>query len=179
MRMNDNLGQLVSHFVAERVDIPHPNEVEIWTQLVYAALFSVGFVVWLPTAKGCSCDDEMTSQLHRLIANIANDADVWIRRRIQEALQIADSNISVDATSEIRFHLGAMFAEAIGVMTERKFEPEAARSHACFVHLSVNLQKLALIAERPIDVQHVLQQAIAGTNAMANEVRRALNRKRH
>jgi hypothetical protein len=177
--MNDELGQIVSQFVAKRIDTPHPEEVEVWTQLVYAALFSSGFVAWLQTAKACSSEDEMKTQLNRLISEIAKDADVWIGDKIREVLRIPYSNIRINSVDEIRFHLGAMFSEAIEVMTERKFEPEAARSHACFVHLSKNLRKLALTGKAAIDVQHVLKQGIAGTDAMAKEIWDALKSKSH
>jgi hypothetical protein len=177
--MRNNLGQLMSQFVAERVDSPHPEEIEIWSQLIYAALFSVGFVVWIPTTKELTSKDEMTSELNRLIGNIAKDADLWIGRKLRDVLQITDSNITVSSASEIKFHLGAMFTEAVDAMAERKFKAEEARSHACFEHLLENLKKLALTAKAPIDVQHILQQGIAGTDAMANEVRKALNRKKY
>jgi len=78
MIMDNNLGKLASQFVAERVDIPHPDEVDLWIQLVYAALFSAGFVVWLPTAKariyvhhvlqqGIAGSDAMASEVRRAL----------------------------------------------------------------------------------------------------------------
>jgi len=64
--MEENSGVLINKFVSERVDTPHPDEIDIWSQLVYAALFSVGFIFWLPIAKNCSSEDEMTNQLNNL-----------------------------------------------------------------------------------------------------------------
>jgi hypothetical protein len=175
--VNEELGQIVSQFVAKRIDTPHPEEVEVWIQLVYADLFSSGFVAWLPAAKACSSGEETKTQLNRLISEIAKDAEIWIRDKIKEVLRIRHSNIRVNSVDEIRFYLGAMFSEAIAGMTERKFEPETARSHACFVHLSENLRRLALTGKAAIDVQHVLKQGIAGTDAMAKGIQDALKPK--
>ena len=180
--MSETTGQLVSRFVAERVDNPHPEEVEVWSHLVYAYLFSSGFVVWLPIAKGCSSRDEMTSQLNALIAEIVKDADLWMGCKIRTALQISDLNITVDSVPVIRFHLNAMFAEAIAAITDGKLTADVARSTACFVHLQTNLRRLALVGKVLIDVQSVLKQGIDGCDAMAAEIQAALKpheNKRH
>jgi len=176
--MNEEVGQLVSRFVAERVDTPNPEEIEVWTQFVYAALFSVGFVVWLPMAKACSFEEERTAQLNRLIGEIVEDANAWIGAKICKALGSIHSNISIDSVAEIKFHLVAMFNEAILAMCERKFEPEIARSHACFVHLSANLEQLVLREQIAIEgLKHVLERGVASTDGMAKEAWTTLKRK--
>jgi hypothetical protein len=172
--MSENMGQLVSRFVAERVDDPCPEEVEVWSHLVYAGLFSSGFVVWLPIAKASSSQDHMRVELSRLVDEIAKDADLWMGSKICQALRIADSNISVHAVPEIRFHLLAMFDEAIAAIAEGKLTADAARSSACFVHLQANLRRLALVGKVLIDVQSVLKQGIDGCDAMASEIQAAL-----
>lgn len=175
--MKENLGTLVSKFVLERVDSPSPDEIEIWSQLVYTALFSSGFVVWLPIAKKCSSENTITNELNILIGEIAKDANVWINSKIREALKISDFKIMTDLVPEIKFHLKAMFTEAIGVIAERKYTLELARSHSCFVHLKANLEQIAMTAKIPINIQHVLKQGLAGCDSMAEEIQVALKSK--
>ena len=142
--------------------------------MVYCALFSAGFVIWLQTAKKYASKDELTFRLNRLIDDIAENAEVWIEAKIQKALQIAESNIKIHSAVVIKFHLSAMFNEAIMMITERKFEPEAARSHACYIHLSKNLQRLALMGELPMsEIQNILQKGIESTDAIAQELTEA------
>lgn len=140
--------------------------------------FSAGFVVWINSKKNFSSPNKLNQHLNKFINEIAENADGWINRKIKDALRINDSNINVDGKPEIRFHLGAMFNEAICVMCDRNFEPAVARSHACFVHLSKNLQRLALTEKLEFDVKNVLQLGIEGTDAMAQELMEALKRKR-
>ena len=175
--MKENLGVFVSKFVSERVDTPHPEEIDVWSQLVYAALFSVGFIFWPSIAKKCSSEDEMTNRLNNLIDEISKDADVWINRKIQEALKISDSNITINSVPEIKFHISAMFNEAIAAITNSKLSLELAQSHACFSHLQANLQKLALVSKTQIDVKDVLKKGLSGCDAMVEEIQKALKSK--
>lgn len=176
--MEEKLGVLASKFVSERVDTPHPKEINVWSQLVYTALFSVGFIFWIPIAKKCLSEDEMTNQLNDLIDEIAKDADVWINHKTKEALKMSGLNITVNSVPEIKFHLSAMFKEAIAAMTEGKLSLESARSHACFVHLQANLQKLTLVSKVQIDVKDVLTKGLSGCDAMVEEIQKALKSKR-
>ncbi len=176
--MDKSICHLISEFVKERVDSPQPKEIEIWSQLVYAGLFSAGFVVWLKVKKNFLSPNKLNQHLNKFISEIAENADGWINRKIKDALRNNYSNINVDGKPEIRFHLGAMFNEAICVMCDRNFKPEVARSHACFVHLSKNLQRLALTGKLEFDVKNVLQLGVEGTDAMAQKFAEILKRKR-
>ena len=175
--MEENLGVLVSKFVSERVDNPNPRGIDTWSQLVYAALFSVGFVVWSSIATNCSSESEMNGQLNTLIDDIAEDAKVWINHKTQEVLKISDLNIMVNSAPEIKFHLGAMFAEAIEAVNQHKLSLELARSHACFVHLQANLRKLILISKIQLDIKDVLTKGLSGCDAMVGELQNAIKSK--
>lgn len=176
--MEENSGVLINKFVSERVDAPHPDEIDIWSQLVYAALFSVGFIFWLPIAKKCSSEDEMTNQLNNLIDEIANNAD-WIGHKIQESLKLSELKITNNhLVPEIKFHLGAMFTEAIAAVTEEKLSLELARSHACFVHLQANLRKLTLVSKVQMDLKDVIIKGLSGCDAMVEELQKVLKSKR-
>ena len=174
----ENLGAFVSKFVSERVATPHPEEIEAWSQLDYAELFSVGFIIWLPVAKKCLSEDDMTNQLNNLIDEIAKDANVWIHHKVQETLKVSGLNITINSVSEIKFHLSAMFKEAIAAMTESKLSLELARSHACFVHLQANLRKLTLVSKVQIDVKDVLTKGLSGCDALVEEIQKSLKSKR-
>ncbi len=175
--MEENLGILVNKFVLERVDTPHPKEIDVWSQLVYTDLFSVGFIFWLPIAKKCLSEDEMTSKLNNLIDEIAKNAD-WIGCKIQKSLNISELKITHNyLVSEIKFHLSAMFTEAIAAITEGKLSLELARSHACFVHLQANLQKLTLVSKSSIDIKNVIIKGLSGCDVMVKEIQEALKSK--
>jgi len=145
-RPNDSFGQFVSQFVAERVDAPQPCEIDIWTELVCGELFSVAFVCWLPRVKTHSSREQIDTELSHLINEIANHANVWMNIKLRRVL--ADQNrlaqiegsrrvgSQTDRTGFVRARLNAMFEQAISGMTEKKFDPEVARSHAYFVILS-------------------------------------------
>ena len=137
--MDKSICHLISEFVKEQVDSPQPKEIEIWSQLVYAGLFSAGFVVWLKVKKNFLSPNKLNQHLNKFISEIAENADGWINRKIKDAL---------------------------------------ARSHACFVHLSKNLQRLALTGKLEFDVKNVLQLGVERTDAMAQKLAETLKHKR-
>jgi len=177
-RANDAFGQFVSQFVAERVDAPQPDEIDIWTELVCGALFSVAFVCWLPRFKTYSSHEQMDTELSHLINEIADHANVWMNIKLRRVL--GDHNrlaqVETDRTGFIRARLNAMFEEAISGMTEKKFDPEVARSHAYFVILSQELEHLVLKNMLPLSaVRDVLTQGLSIADKMASEAYRVIS----
>jgi len=176
--MDSGTGKLVSEFIAERVDIPDSREIDVWTQFVYAALFSAGFAAWIMEEKDFSSQPAFQSEVDRFIAEIATDAERWINAKVFDSLGTDGKNIHIDHIAEIEFHLGAMFQEAFTVVAERGFAPESARSHACFVHLSRNLEQLCVVGQLSIDsYKGVLEQGIEGCDAMTAELAQVLSAK--
>ena len=177
-RPDDTLGQFVSQFVAERIETPLPDKIDIWTKLVCGDLFSVAFVCWLPSVKTYSARQQMDTGSNSLINEIANHANVWINIKFKQVFGNHNklAQIEIDQTGFVRAHLGAMFQEAITGMAEKNFDPEVARAHAYFVVLSKELEHLVLKNVLPLSaVRDVLTQGLSTADKMANEVRLAIS----
>jgi len=177
-RSDDALGELVSQLVAERVYAPLPDEVDIWTELVCGALFSAAFVCWLPRFKTYSSYEQMDADLSNLINEIVNHANVWVNIKVEQVFASRNglAHIEGDRTSFVRARLGAMFQEAIAGMVEKNFDPEVARSHAYFVVVSEQLERLVLKNALPLSaVRDVLTQGLSIADKMAIEACRVNN----
>ena len=179
-RLNDTFGELISRFVAKRVDTPRPDEIDIWTELVCGELFSVAFVCWLPKIKTYSSREQMDTELNHLMNEIANHANVWINMKAKQVLGNDNglAQIQMEETRFVRAHLGAMFQEAIAGLAEKNFDPDVARSHAYFVVLSKELERLVLKNTLPLSaVRDVLTQGLSIADKMASEACRVISEK--
>lgn len=173
----ETLGELISQFVAERIDVPQPDEIDIWTKLACGELFSVAFVCWLPRFKTHSSREQMDAELNRLINEIANHANRWITIKVQQVLgnDVGPAQTEIAESEFVRPHLGAMFQEAIAGMAEKDFDPEVARSHAYFVVLSEELEHLVVKNLLPLSaVRDVLTQGLSMADKMADEACRVI-----
>jgi len=83
--VNDDLGSLASRFVEERIDGPQPEEIDLWSEAVYAALFSVAFevVVRLSSAKGSP--EDLERETNTIIEATCAHAALWVNARLSEA----------------------------------------------------------------------------------------------
>lgn len=177
----DDLGQLVSAFVEERVGGPAQEERDLWFEAVCASLFSVGFSV-LVRLKDIGQSPEALQQTTRsLVDFITTHAAAWVNARLSD--ERAPSGlppIVCEMSALIRDRLVAYFNEAILAMADRGYAIDAARSHACFGGLKHAVRALA-IKGSPIgsaEMSAFIKDVMQACDSMSEEVVAALERKR-
>jgi hypothetical protein len=147
----EDLGQLVSEFVEERVENPREGEQELWPTGVSACLFSVAFEVLVhcnDLRKGPEACEEV---LNETLDDTAKHAAKWIDERLGRAMLRAETAcrnglqpIHIDLCPQIRHHLNLYFNEALNVLTERGYKLDTARSHACWAMLGSVIEEMML-----------------------------------
>lgn len=143
----EDVGQLISEFVEERVENPREGEQELWSTGVSACLFSVAFEVLVhrrDLTKGQeACEDSINAALDAT----ARHAAKWIDQRLGRTMLPAEKNlppIHVDLYPEIRRHLNIYFDEALTALAQRGYAINVARSHACFAMLGSAIEEMIL-----------------------------------
>jgi hypothetical protein len=138
--MND-LGDIVSQFVEERVDGPREDEIDLWCEAVYAGLFSAAFQVLVSLKEAKGSREALEQQLKSMIESTAQHASVWINARLTTTLPTGQ-RIEFNLYFRDSEMLVLYFNEALSVITEGGYKLEVGRSHACFVVLRKRIEAL-------------------------------------
>jgi hypothetical protein len=114
-----------------------------------------------------------------MISATTAHASVWVNQRLSDNQTSPHLKIEFNGSTLIRARLIAYFNEALLAMSERGYDIETARSHACFALLSSALEMfivkgLLTDAEEAADV---LRKGINGCDSMAQEIVSVLNKK--
>jgi len=132
----EDLGSIVSRFVEARVDRAQPDEVDLWCEAVYASLFSVAFevVIRLSSAKGSL--DALERETNTVIETTCGHAAPWVNARLTEdTRRSVGASVQWNIAPEMRNRMLQYFNVAYDAIGDRGYEPQVARSHACFVVL--------------------------------------------
>ena len=180
VRTMDEISKNLSAFVEERVDRPHhPDEIDLWSEAVYAALFSVAFEVIVRMKGPRKSGKAFRRAITKLIESISRHASSWVSSRlIPEDWQ--GPPIHIEVGPMIRTRLTMYFNEALHALTDRGYQLEVARSHACFAILNSAATAL-VINGLPLDSQQqlaFLEKVMASCDSMAKEMVEALERER-
>lgn len=141
--MTEDLGNIVSQFVEERVDGPHPEEVDLWCEEVYAALFSVAFEIVARLSSARGSPEELERETKAIVEATCAQAAPWINARLTEdSRQSIGMPVQWDTAPEMRNRMLQYFKVAYSAMDDRGYEKAVARSHACFVILSEAVSQL-------------------------------------
>jgi hypothetical protein len=116
-------------------------------------------------------DEEYEKDVDKLLDRIADSSSRWMERRVQEAYRL-ESGISVDFRQAIKTRLVAYFGEAALVAEQRGYEPDTARSHACFVGLSNALPAFVRKGlDLRQDLEQFIQECMGACDSMSSEIR--------
>jgi len=143
----EDIGQLISEFVAERVENPRKGEQKLWPTGVYACLFSVAFEVLVhcrDLTKGQQACEEL---INAALDATARHAAKWIDQSLGRTMLTDEKHlppIPVDLYPEIPHHLNIYFDEALTALAQRGYAINVARSHACFAMLGSAIEEMIL-----------------------------------
>lgn len=144
------ISDMVSKFVESRVaDRPNDDNIDLWFEKLFAALFSSSFILFLRYAHGFTkSEEEFNKSLENFINEISKQASKWIEFRWDESVGLLKSggkiNLQEDLVLiEIRQRLSMYFSIGLKAIIDKNFDMEMARSHSCFVVLSEIIFDLA------------------------------------
>ena len=143
----EDIGQLISEFVEERVENPREGEQELWPTGVYACLFSVALEVLVHCRDLTKGQEAAEETINATLDATARHASKWIGQRLGRTMLPAEKNllpIHIDIYPEIRHHLNLYFSETLNVLTDRGYKLDVARSHACFAMLGSAIEEMIL-----------------------------------
>lgn len=177
----DEMGELVSAFVEERVDSPAKGEIDLWCEAVYAGLFSVGLHTVLRMKEVTEGPDKLDEIVNALIASTTRHAAPWMSNRLGARQGYPEMPpIRIELGPVMSQRLVVYFNEAIGVMADRGYALETARSHAVFAVLGQIIEEMIKrgmirTAEKAIAFK---MNVIEACDAMSKEVVKALEKRR-
>ncbi|MBL7139584.1 MAG: hypothetical protein ISS74_01605 [Planctomycetes bacterium] len=143
----EEIGQLVSEFVEERVEDPLEGEEELWSTGVCVCLFSVAFQVLVHCRNVREGQKACEQAINAAVDSASRHAAKWIHRRMGRAVLGTEDNvppIHIDLYPEVRHRLNLCFNEALRVLAERGYKLDTARSHVCFAVLSSAIEQMIL-----------------------------------
>jgi hypothetical protein len=143
----EDIGQLISEFVEERVENPQEGEQELWPAGVCACLFSVAFEVLVHCRDLREGQEAAEEAINKALDSTARHAAKWTAHRLGRFVLPSKEDlppIHVDCYPEIRHHLNLYFNEALKVLTERGYKLDTARSHACWAMLGSATEEMIL-----------------------------------
>jgi hypothetical protein len=181
---NDDLGSIVSRFVEGRADGPQPAEIDLWCEAVYASLFSVAFEVVIRLSSEKGSPDALERETKTIIDTTCGHAAPWVNARLAEhTRRSVGVSVQWDLAPEMRNRMLQYFNVAYGAISNRGYEPQVARSHACFVVLKAVLTPLcALLAQQGAmgldEASVALMKIFDGCEEMSREIGQTLDRYR-
>jgi len=142
--MNENLGRIVSEFVEKRItDGPQREGPDLWSEAVYAALFSVAFEIVTRSKSAKVSQENLERETKTIIEGTCAHAAPWVDARLAEDIhQSIGVSVKYDDVPLMRYRMLMYFNVAYRAMEERGYEADVARSHACFAILSQVVSEL-------------------------------------
>lgn len=144
------ISSMVSKFVESKVaDMPSEDNIDLWFEKLYAALFSSSFILFLRyTHDFTKSEDEFNKRLENFISEISKQASKWIEFRWDESVGSLKHGGKIKlkeglVSQEIQLRLSTYFSIGLKAMFDKNFNIEMARSHSCFVVLSEIILDLA------------------------------------
>lgn len=115
----DNIGGLISEFVAERVDKPGEGERHLWSEAVSVGLFSVAVEVAMRLEKMSQGPEIMQRTMARLIDSVVSHASQWVNERLsEEEYEKERPPIAFDVSKLLHSRITTYFNEAILVICD-------------------------------------------------------------
>jgi hypothetical protein len=176
------MANLISAFVEERVDEPRKEEVDLWCEAIYAALFSVAFEIQMALISQSKSSNQFDSELNNLVGAITQAASLWMESKIKKSWGLIERfRMSVDVSAHLKERLVMYFDEAFSVIENRDYDFEQARSHAVF---GISSQALIALSFKGInlssqDMKEVMTKIMETCNSFSSEIREVIYRRRH
>ena len=136
----------------------------------------------LSSAKGSP--DALEREANTIIEATCEHAAPWVNARLAEdTLRSVGSSVQWDEAPEMRNRMLQYFNEAYCAIADRGYEPQVARSHACFVGLQAVIPPLSLLLAQQgamglDESSPVLMKIFDGCEKMCREIGETLDRYR-
>lgn len=158
-----NLANSVSNFVQDGVEWnPDMENIDFWHESAYIFLFSTGFIPVLSLIGIEShTHHRFNTLIDQYIDQLAKTGSLWVENRVKKVFRgtgIVPSYIS----KEMHKRLSEYFSIGLKAIADRGYNPEKARSYACFRVLE-NVM-LPLVIGLPNDTEYITEFSVSTLN---------------